>query len=124
MIESGVPITRGLETAAVVAGNRVITRAVRGVLAEVMRGATLSAQLAHTGEFPAVVTRLVAAGETTGSLDRMLGQAARLYDRDVEYTVKRLTTALEPILTLGLSVVVGLVVLALYLPIFGLVRRR
>jgi type IV pilus assembly protein PilC len=123
MIQSGVPLTRGLEIAAVVTGNRVIAQVVRQVIVEVVGGAKLSAQLARTGEFPPMVTRMVAVGETSGALERMLLEAARLYDREVEHSVKQLTTMLEPILTMCLSFIIGLVVMALYLPIFGLVKR-
>ena len=67
-----------------------------------------------------MVIQMVSVGEEAGSLDVMLTERARFYDRDVEYTVKRLTTMLEPLLTAFLSVVVGFVVTALYMPIFGL----
>jgi type IV pilus assembly protein PilC len=120
MIHSGIPLTRGLELAAVVAGNRVITDAVRGVVAEIMKGHPISGPLERTGEFPKMVTRMVAVGEESGTLDLMLLETARFYERDVEYTVKRLTLMLEPLLTAFLAVIVGFVVLSLYLPIFGL----
>ena len=63
---------------------------------------------------------MVSVGEEAGSLDLMLKETAHFYERDVEYTVKRLTTLLEPLLTAFLAVVVGFVVISLYLPIFNL----
>ena len=80
----------------------------------------MSEPLERTGEFPRMVTRMVAVGEEAGSLEMMLQEVAHFYERDVESTVKRLTTLLEPLLTAFLAVVVGFVVLSLYLPIFGL----
>jgi type IV pilus assembly protein PilC len=120
MMRSGLPLTRGLEIAAGVAGNRVIADAAREAIAEIRKGQRLSEPLQRTGEFPRMVTRMIAVGEQSGSLESMLAEVAHFYDRDVEYTVKRLTTLLEPLLTAFLSVVVGFVVIALYLPIFSL----
>jgi type IV pilus assembly protein PilC len=120
MVASGLPLTRGLEIAAGVAGNRVIGDAARGVAQELRKGHPLSEPLVRTGEFPKMVTRMISVGEESGSLESMLTEVAHFYDRDVEYTVKRLTTLLEPLLTAFLSVVVGFVVVALYLPIFSL----
>jgi type IV pilus assembly protein PilC len=120
MMASGLPLTRGLEITAGVAGNRVIANAAREAATEIRKGKTLSDPLARTGEFPRMVTRMVAVGEQSGTLESMLVEIAHFYDRDVEYTVKRLTTLLEPLLTAFLSVVVGFVVVSLYLPIFSL----
>jgi type IV pilus assembly protein PilC len=120
MVASGLPLTRGLEIAAGVAGNRVIGNAVRGVATEIRKGHRLSEPLTRTGEFPTMATRMIAVGEESGSLEAILAEVAHFYDRDVEYTVKRLTTLLEPLLTAFLSLIVGFVVVALYLPIFSL----
>jgi type IV pilus assembly protein PilC len=120
MIHSGLPLTRGLEIAAGVSGNRVVADAGRAVIAELRKGQSLSGQLGKSGVFPRMVIQMVSVGEEAGSLDVMLTETARFYDRDVEYTVKRLTTMLEPLLTAFLSVVVGFVVTALYMPIVGL----
>jgi type IV pilus assembly protein PilC len=120
MVASGLPLTRGLEIAAGVAGNRVIGDAVLGVATQIRKGHRLSDPLGQTGVFPRMVTRMVAVGEESGSLEAMLTEVAHFYDRDVEYTVKRLTTLLEPLLTAFMSVVVGFVLVSLYLPIFSL----
>lgn len=120
MLGSGLPLTRGLEIAAGVAGNRVIGDAARGVSTDIRKGYPLSHPLERTGEFPRMVIRMIHVGEESGTLESMLAEIAHFYDRDVEYTVKRLTTLLEPLLTAFLSLVVGFVVVALYLPIFSL----
>ena len=120
MVGSGLPLTRGLEIAAGVTGNRVIGDAVRGVATEIRKGHRLSDPLQRTGVFPNMVTRMVAVGEDSGSLESMLAQVAHFYDRDVEYNTKKLTTLLEPLLTAFLSAIVGFVVVSLYLPIFSL----
>ena len=58
--------------------------------------------------------------EESGSLDEMLLKIAHFFDRDIEYTVRRLTTLMEPVLTIVLGVIVGFIVLSLYMPIFTL----
>jgi type IV pilus assembly protein PilC len=120
MVGSGLALTRGLEIAAGVAGNRVIADAGRSVVSELRKGQPLSSELERTGAFPRMVTQMVSVGEEAGSLETMLHETAHFYERDVEYTVKRLTSMLEPILTAILSVIVGFVLVALYMPIFGL----
>jgi type IV pilus assembly protein PilC len=120
MVASGLTLTRGLEVASGVAGNRVIADAGRGVVSELRKGQSLSSQLEQTGVFPRMVTQMVSVGEEAGSLEMMLSETANFYERDVEYTVKRLTSMLEPLLTAFLAVVVGFVVISLYMPIFGL----
>jgi type IV pilus assembly protein PilC len=120
MVSSGLVLTRGLEIAAGVAGNRVIADAGRGVVSELRKGQPLSGELARTGVFPQMVIQMISVGEEAGSLETMLHETARFYERDVEYTVKRLTSMLEPLLTAILSVIVGFVLISLYMPIFGL----
>jgi type IV pilus assembly protein PilC len=74
----------------------------------------------QSGEFPAMVIQMVAAGEESGDLGGMMNKVADFYDRDIEYTVKRLTTAMEPLLTIVLGGIVGFVAIAMYMPIFNL----
>jgi type IV pilus assembly protein PilC len=89
---------------------------------KVNEGAKLSTPLEQSGEFPSMVTRMIAAGEDSGNMDEMLRQVTSFYDRDIEYAVQRLTRLLEPLLTVVLGVVVGFVLLALYMPIFSLTK--
>lgn len=124
LIRGGVPLTRSLEIASAVTGNRVIARAVRGVIAEIAKGSSIAVPIARTGQFPPVVARMIAVGERSGALDRMLVEMAAFYDREVEFTVRRLTTLLEPLLTAILAMIVGGLVLSLYLPIFSLAKIR
>jgi type IV pilus assembly protein PilC len=67
-----------------------------------------------------MVIQMVAAGEESGDLGGMMNKVADFYDRDIEYTVKRLTTVMEPLLTIFLGVIVGFVAIAMYMPIFNL----
>ncbi len=120
LISTGVPLVDALEDAARVAGNHVISSALRFAIARVTEGDRLVQPLESSGEFPAMVTQMVAAGEESGDLGGMMNKVADFYDRDIEYTVKRLTTMMEPLLTVFLGVIVGFVAISMYMPIFNL----
>jgi type IV pilus assembly protein PilC len=74
----------------------------------------------HTGEFPVMVTRMIAAGEVSGNLDQMLTEITHFYERDIRYTVQQLTRMMEPIMTVMVGSVVLVILIALYMPIFNL----
>lgn len=126
MVAAGVPIVSGLQTAARVCGNSVFSEVVADAIKKVSEGSLLSQPLEQSGEFPPLVTRLIAAGEESGNLDMMLDQITEFFDRDIEFTVGVLTRLMEPALTVVLGFIVGFVLLALYMPIFNLskVLRR
>jgi type II secretory pathway component PulF len=88
----------------------------------ISRGRRLSDAMRAVGLFPPMIHRMVAMGEESGQLDAMLRRASDLLDREIDYAIKRLVTLAEPILTLALGAVVAGILLALYLPIFGLAR--
>jgi len=120
MLQAGVPILSGLQTSARVTGNTVFTDVVADTLQKVNQGARLSAPLEQSGQFPSMVTHMIAAGEESGNMDEMLKQICIFYDRDIEYAVERLTRMLEPLLTIVLGVIVGFILMALYMPIFNM----
>jgi type IV pilus assembly protein PilC len=92
LISTGVPLVHALEDAARVAGNWVIESALRFTVVRVTEGDKLAQPLEQSGEFPAMVIQMVSAGEESGDLGGMMNKVADFYDRDIEYTVKRLTT--------------------------------
>lgn len=120
LISTGVPLVDALEDAARVSGNHVIASALRFAIVRVTEGDKLRQPLEASGEFPPMVIQMVAAGEESGDLGGMLNKVADFYDRDIEYTVKRLTTIMEPLLTIFLGVIVGFVAVSMYMPIFSL----
>ncbi|MFB3880477.1 MAG: type II secretion system F family protein [Armatimonadota bacterium] len=120
LVSTGVPLVHALEDAARVAGNWVIESAFRFATVRVTEGDKLAQPLEQSGEFPAMVIQMVSAGEESGDLGGMMNKVADFYDRDIEYSVKRLTTALEPVLTIVLGAIVGFVAIAMYMPIFNL----
>lgn len=120
LISTGVPLVQALQDAARVAGNHVIESALHFTVIRVTEGDKLAQPMEQSGEFPAMVIQMVSAGEESGDLGGMMNKVADFYDRDIEYTVKRLTTAMEPILTVILGAIVGFVAVAMYMPIFNL----
>jgi type IV pilus assembly protein PilC len=120
LVSTGVPLVQALEDAARVAGNYVVETALRLAIVRVTEGDKLADPMQQSGEFPAMVIQMVAAGEESGDLGGMMNKVADFYDRDIEYTVKRLTTAMEPLLTIVLGAIVGFVAIAMYMPIFNL----
>jgi type IV pilus assembly protein PilC len=120
LITTGVPLVQALEDAARVAENWVIASALRFATVRVTEGHELAQPLEASGQFPAMVIQMVAAGEESGDLGGMMNKVADFYDRDVEYAVKRLTPVMEFLLIIFVGAIVGLVAISMYMPIFNL----
>lgn len=117
-LRGGVPVISALEVASATSGNAVMEAAVHAAAENVRDGASLSTELERSGEFPTMVTRMIAAGEASGNVDAALDEINRFYDRDVNQAMETLTRLLEPAMTIVLGSVVLVVLLALYMPIF------
>ncbi len=120
LTRSGVAILGALEIVERTAGNEVFARVVRHASDSVRGGETLAEPLARSGEFPAMVTRMIGVGEKTGALEQMLGKISDFYDSEVKASVDALTSLIEPILILMMGIVVGGIVIALFMPILQL----
>ncbi len=119
---SGVPILQALDITARTAGNRVISDPMKRVIERVKEGESLAPPLQSLGVFPMMVTQMTAVGEETGALDAMLHKIADFYDDEVAAKLKALTSILEPIMMIVIGVIVGLVVIAMYLPMFSVIQ--
>jgi type IV pilus assembly protein PilC len=119
MLSSGVPILQSLEIVSEASGNVVIMDAVREVEESVRRGESLAAPLARHKVFPPMVVQMLTVGEDTGALDTMLHKISDFYDQEVEATTEALTSLIEPLMIAVLGGVVGSMIIALYMPIFG-----
>lgn len=120
MLQSGVPVLPALEVAGQAAGSEEFGPIVKFLQGQISQGRRFSEALQQTRRFPPMIIRMVAVGEESGRLDAMLQRAAVLMDREFELRMRRFLTFLEPALTLLLGGVIGLLLMALYLPIFGL----
>ncbi|KAA3660907.1 MAG: type II secretion system F family protein [Calditrichaeota bacterium] len=118
LIKSGVPLVTALEVAAETAQNILFTDALFKIHKGIIAGETFAKQLSNFSLFPPMVVKMIATGEQTGSLDKMLQNIADLYDVELESKIAGLSTIIEPILMVGLGIIAVFVILALYLPIF------
>ena len=121
LLSSGVSILEGMEITARTAGNRVIHDAVIESRASIAGGKSISEPLQQSGVFPPMVTQMINVGEETGDLDGMLGKIADFYEDEVDVAVESLLKALEPVMIVVLGTIVGGMIIAMYLPIFGMV---
>jgi type IV pilus assembly protein PilC len=119
MIASGVPLLQALDIVGEVSGNWVIEAAIKDVQESVRRGESLTGPLAKHDVFPSMVTQMMAVGEDSGSLEKMLEKISEFYDQEVEATTEQLTSLIEPIMILFIGIIVGGMIVALYLPIFN-----
>ncbi|WP_037287301.1 type II secretion system F family protein [Saccharibacillus sacchari] len=117
---SAVPVLQSLTIVEDVAGNKVIGNVIRSAGDSLRQGRSLSAPLEKSWVFPPLVTQMIAIGEETGALGDMLGKVADFYEMDVDNTVDRLKSLLEPLLIVFLAAVVGTIMAAIMLPMFTL----
>jgi type II secretory pathway component PulF len=119
LVYGGVPILEALELSGMAAGNKLFLQSSRKVEEEVREGRSIAEAMRDAGAFPPVLTNMVAVGEETGDLPKMLGRVSDSLDFEVDNGVRRLTALVEPIIVLGMGAFVGFVVLSVLLPIFA-----
>ncbi len=119
---SGAPLLKGLDTIRSAIGNRVIEGEIDKIRQQVQQGNSLGSIRNQLPHFPSLALSLIQIGLESGSLDFMLQQVASFYDREVDYTTKRLMTMIEPLLILFLGCVVLVMALAIFLPMWNLVE--
>lgn len=122
LLQSGVPVLTAIEVARDAGASPAFARVTEALQTAISEGRRLSEGMRATGTFPPLVVRMVALGEESGRLDAMVVRVGEVLDREFERAVRRLLAFLEPVLTLALGAIVGFIMLALYLPIFGLGR--
>ena len=117
---SGMPILETLDILSETVGNEVVSRELQKVTLGVRRGEGIAEPLRRSKLFPPMVIRMVAIGEQSGSLDDMLLNISEHYDLEVDYAVKNLSTMIEPMLTVGLGIIVLFLALSIFLPMWNL----
>ncbi len=123
MISSGVPILQGLDVVQNTAGNKVIEKGIIHVKERISEGKSMAEPLMATGVFPSMVVQMIAVGESTGSLDSMLGKIADFYDEEVSVAVDGMTSMIEPLMMVFLGGAVAFILIAMYLPVFQLAQN-
>lgn len=115
---AGVPLVEGLDTVSGAVGNVVFRDAVLKIKDDVSTGHQLQLAMSQTGLFPHMVVQMAAIGEESGNLDAMLSKVADYYEQEVSNAVDALSSLLEPIIMVLVGGLVGVMVVAMYLPIF------
>ncbi|MDR3707048.1 MAG: type II secretion system F family protein [Capsulimonadaceae bacterium] len=118
LVFGGVPILDALQIAGLSANNKVFLTSAEAVEEEVRAGRPIAEAMRNSGAFPPVLTHMVAVGEETGDLPKMLGRVADNLDFEVDTGMRRLVSLVEPIIVLSMGTVVGFVVLSVLLPIY------
>ncbi len=122
LLASGVPILRALAITRDTAGNVHVAAAITLVHDRVKEGDSVARPLAATGIFPAMVAGMIEVGEETGALPDMLVRIAEAYDEEVDNAVAGLTSIIEPVMIVAMAVLVGIIVIALFLPIVRIIQ--
>jgi type IV pilus assembly protein PilC len=120
LVAAGVDIIKALEITSTTAGNWVVEDALATVRQRVHAGVPIAQPLVEHPVFPPMVSQMVKIGEETGELDAMLGKIADFYEEEVDASISALTSIIEPIMMIGVGIIVGIVILSMYLPMFKL----
>jgi type IV pilus assembly protein PilC len=118
LIAAGVDIIKALEITGTTAGNWVVEEALSGVRAKVHEGVPIAQPLVENPVFPAMVSQMIKIGEETGELEKMLAKVADFYEDEVDASIQSLTSIIEPIMMLAVGLMVGVIIIAMYLPMF------
>jgi type IV pilus assembly protein PilC len=121
LMDSGVPVLQALVIVRETAGNAVLAKAVNTVHDAVKEGENIAPPMESTRVFPPMVISMIEVGEETGELPQMLGRIADNYEDEVDNTVAGITSVIEPIMIIFLALIVGVIVIALFLPLIQII---
>jgi len=120
LMAAGVPIMDTMELTENVVQNAVVEGGVRKARVMVKEGYGVANAFRKTGLFPPTLLQMIATGEETGDMDKLLGKAAQFYEKLVDSVIDRLTSLIEPLLIVIMAAIVGSIIVIIYLPIFDL----
>jgi len=120
LFSSGVPILQALSIVEKVVENEVIAQVIKASREELARGGSLTGPMVAHWAFPPLTTQMIAIGEETGSLDAMLSKVAEFYEKEVENSTDQLKSLIEPLMIVFLAGIVGVIVLAIMVPMFDM----
>jgi type IV pilus assembly protein PilC len=123
LLSAGVPILDALDVVKKSAGNVVVEGAIQQTSNKIREGRTMAEPLMETNVFPPMVVQMIGVGEQTGALDTMLNKIADFYEDEVDVAVAALTSLLEPLMMVFIGGIVGVILIAMYLPIFSIAGK-
>jgi len=122
LVAAGVDIIKALEITGTTSGNWVVEEALADVRERVHEGVPIATPLIENDVFPAMVSQMVKIGEETGELEKMLGKIADFYEDEVDASIQSLTSIIEPLMMLGVGLMVGVIIIAMYMPMFKMLQ--
>jgi type IV pilus assembly protein PilC len=123
LIGSGVPILQSLQIVKEAIGNAAIEKSIENVTGSIKEGETIAEPLRQSGVFDEIFVNMIDVGEETGELDKMLNRIADNYEEEVDVKVESLMSVLEPVMIVCLGVVVGIIVVALFMPLMSIISK-
>jgi type IV pilus assembly protein PilC len=118
LVAAGVDIIRALEITGQACGNYVVAQALVDVRNRVREGSSIAQPLIDNPVFPPMVSQMVRIGEETGELEKMLSKVADFYEDEVDASISSLTSIIEPLMMIAVGAMVGVILIAMYLPMF------
>ncbi len=122
LLSSGILVTHSLEILQDVVGNLYFREGIQRIYRGIMEGRSLSELMQEEETFPPMLVRMIGVGERSGRIDEMLDEFSRFSQRELDNQTKKLTSIIEPMITLGLAGIVFFIALSMYLPMFNMVR--
>ncbi len=121
LMNGGIPVLQALDAAGPASGSLQVAEAVKVAGVRIQQGQSISVPIEESGFFPPMVTNMMAVGEETGGLSELLGRVAGFYEEEVESTTKALTSLIEPLMIIVIGLIIGVILISVYLPIFSVV---
>ena len=123
VLRAGLTALTGIELVAASTGNAYVTKKIIAVAALISRGHSISTAIGETGLFPPLIVQMITIGEETGSIEALLDDVADFYQREVDYDLRRLSDAIEPIVLVILGAMVLILALGVFLPMWSLASQ-
>jgi type IV pilus assembly protein PilC len=123
LFASGIPVIQALETSGKSTGSKLLDQAILKSIVEIEEGKKIGESFEQREIFPPIVSHMISVGEETGSLPSLLDKIAEFYEDEVATISKTISSMIEPILLILVGVVVGIMLVSLYLPIFTIITE-
>ena len=122
LLKSGIPIVNAMEIMKDLIGNRAVEKKFTEATAEIKEGKGIAGPMKRLGIFPPLLIHMIVVGENTGELDEMLGRTAGFFDEEVEETIEKAVSMIEPAMIIIMAVVVGVIILSVMLPMVSIME--
>lgn len=119
---SGIPLIQSLKIVNKVIGNEVVSKEIEGAIKSIEKGLPLWKSIEDIGVFPPMANSMINVGEESGSLEKLLDKTANFYEYEVDRSLERMTTIIEPVLIVIMAFIIGFIVIAMALPMFDMVN--